>query len=337
MGDTTQPNFAAWTKTIATGTKEYGLLSFCLTQFRANGPIIVMLSGAASQLRVAKNTLRDRIEGVKPGGIARETSVEVLQKLKAMNAINNKAQSISLVTLASVIKAMDGHLPPEVIRGLQMVASEPPPPHISIKRMNHLKVPRLKGPTASAGDVYEPVAQEKTRATPSNSTGTLNDMTAFALRGMATTPHRATRTSALLMTKSPANTMQQGERRAHYIPQDGRADRESLLRMGELANMGVQATRKRTPFKVVGTAGALEAYYYFLFGDAHECSMRTQGRRTKTCAVRGLRLWSSHRKMDAQTSSQGRSSNARELQRWRWFTHNHSLLSWIRRCCTSQR
>ena len=327
MGDTTQANFAAWTRTIATGNKEFGLLSFCLTQFRANGPIIVTLSGAAMQLRVAKNTLRDRIEGVKPGGIASEKSVEILQKLKALNAINNKAQSISLVTLASVIKAMDGHLPPEVIRGLQLVASEPPPPSISINRMQHLKVPRLKGlPAASAGEAYEPEAQtqKKTRVPPSTSTGTLNDMTALALRGMANTPHRAssksTRPSALLMTRSPENTQQSGERRAHYIPQNGQAGRESLLRMGELANIGgiqavgVQATRKRTPFKVVGTAGALEACY-FLFGNAHECSMRTQGLRTKTCGVRGLRLWSSLRKTDARTSSQGRLSSARELQR----------------------
>jgi hypothetical protein len=322
MGDTTQANFAAWTRTIATGNKEFGLLSFCLTQFRANGPIIVTLSGAATQLRVAKNTLRDRIEGVKPGGIVSEKSAEILQKLKAFNAINNKAQSISLVTLVSVIKAMDGHLPPEVIQGLQLVASEPPPPSISINRMQHLKVPRLKGlPAASAGDAYEPEAEarKKTRVLPSPSTGTLNDMTALALRGMANTPHRtsskSTRPSALLITRPPENTQQPGERRAHYIPQIGQAGRESLLRMGELANIGgVQATRKRTPFKVVGTAGALEACY-FLFGDAHECSMRTQGLRTKTCGVQGLRLWSSLRKTDARSSSQGQSSSARELQR----------------------
>ena len=93
--------FAAWVKTINT-TKDYGLISFALCQYKANGPIIVTLAQIAEQLRVPKTTLRDRIRalmdstGVK-NVMATEEDPDVLKKLKDLGAISNKAQSTTVV------------------------------------------------------------------------------------------------------------------------------------------------------------------------------------------------------------------------------------------------
>ena len=65
------------------------------------------LSKAAQQLQVAKNTLRDRIKAIKPEGILTEEMPEMMQRLKAVDAIGAKAQSTSMVTLLSVINSLN--------------------------------------------------------------------------------------------------------------------------------------------------------------------------------------------------------------------------------------
>ena len=105
MDDST--TFAAWRKTIATGHDQYGLLSFGLCQYRPGGPIAVTLSEAAHELQVAKNTLRDRIKAIKPEGILTEEMPEMMQRLKAVDAIGPAAQKAADAAQRAADKAAD--------------------------------------------------------------------------------------------------------------------------------------------------------------------------------------------------------------------------------------
>ena len=176
MADDKVNTFAIWTRTIATGHPQFGLLSFALFQYKALGPSVVSLRQAGEQLDVAKSTLKDRIWAVNPDGLATEKDIGILNKMKAGGSIPAKSQSSMVVTLKTLIKAMESHLPSVVTQALKQVAAERPPPHISIARGKNIVVPKVKGnrvlptePAAPLGAMTQIAMQSL--ASPTTTTG----------------------------------------------------------------------------------------------------------------------------------------------------------------------
>lgn len=265
MADDKVNTFAIWTRTIATGHPQFGLLSFALFQYKAMGPSVVSLRQAGEQLDVAKSTLKDRIWAVNPDGLATERNIGILNKMKAGGSIPAKSQSTLVVTLKTLIKAMESHLPSVVTQALKQVAEERPPPHISIARGKNIVVPKVKGnrvlptPAAPLGAMSH-IAMQSLVASPTTTTG--------GKKGGVQSRPSSSGISKPAGNGGPAA----GPALTHFLPPPRGANRESMLRMSHLAGPGspaassrgntlsaargspVTTAPKRTPFKVVGIA-----------------------------------------------------------------------------------
>ena len=255
-----------WRLSVATQDSKLPMLSMNIFRYTANGSNCATVPELCKHLKIAKTTLKDRVKALKDvHGTKHETDSSILQKLKGEGSVAMKAQSVTVVKLDVVIRAMESILSPMLYQALTLFRSAVPSPQVHLRgRTQDIVIPKLKASVRQAVSARQDASRGSTLASDSESSeergvsrsrvtsiprpasgkaSPLNLLTKTAFDSLGASPQASARPpiAPSLSTEGLAR------RHQHHLMKPQEATRENLLRMGELA--GARTSQPRTPLR----------------------------------------------------------------------------------------